>query len=437
MIWRGKSFSSQNRSLSKGLKEWLATAPAQLNILRLWTVVLNAGLKIMKLATRKFLVCLKYLPVCLGLILPGMTSLAGLSATPFFDDFNGTQLDTNQWVVMDKAWGVNNGGVVPDNVSVSNGVLHLTGHGDLYTGPVQGVNKKGRRVARVTRVGAAIYTVNYYASGSYEVRLKLPPHLGSCSALWTFHYEEAYPADPLYPELSQVGGLTVSNLLWIGLNAEQAGRLLQDISGDKAGRPAYMGASASGIYHTTRYFRNEVPTMDKFNLTEDFGKKMEIFTVLKNAASLEPLGSPEDGRYIVRNQEIDIETPTGLKNNPADISYGHDRFNTWVGQSDGEYTDNFDDTGHEMSDGQFHIYRFDWHTAGPTVLSPRVEFYIDGRCYQTNHTHIPTIGGRFTLGLWFPTWTGAPDFDTQSLDVDWVRITPFNESGDRWVKETE
>jgi len=60
-----------------------------------------------------------------------------------------------------------------------------------------------------------------------------------------------------------------------------------------------------------------------------------------------------------------------------------------------------------------------------------------GGCYQTNYTQIPTIGRRFTLGLWFPTWTGEPDFDTEMLEVSWVKITPFNESADVWVKETE
>jgi hypothetical protein len=366
-----------------------------------------------------------------------VSAQTGPTSSPFFDDFNGTQLDASRWTVMQQAWGINNGGVVRDNVTVSNGILHLTGHGDLYTGPVHGVNRKGQRTDRVTRVGAAICTTNYYASGKYEVRMKLPQHLGACSAIWTFHYEEAYPGDPLYAELAQVGGLTISNLSWIGLNSTQAGSLLEDITGQKGSRPPYLEASTNGIYHTTDYFRAHVPDVSRLDLEQDFGKKLEIYTVLKNAASLEPLGSSGDGHYLVRNQEIDIETPTGLKTNLPDISFGHDRFNTWVGEGPGEYTDNFDDLGQIMNDGQFHVFRFDWHTAGPTVLSRRVEFYIDGKCYQINYTHIPTIGGRFTLGLWFPTWTGAPNFDTESLDVDWVRITPFNESGDRWVKETE
>ena len=338
---------------------------------------------------------------------------------------------------MEKAWGINNGGVVSDNVTVSNGILHLTGHGDLYTGTVHGVNRKGQRIERVTRVGAAICTTNYFASGKYEVRMKLPQQLGACSALWTFHYEEAYPGNSLYAELAQVGGLTVSNLLWIGLTSAEASSLLNDISGKMKDRPPYLEKPVNGIYRTTDFFRTKVLDIGGLDLAQDFGKKLEIYAVLKNAASLEPLGSSEDGYYLVRNQEIDIETPTGLKTNFSDISYSHARFNTWVGQSTGEFTDNFDYLGQAMNDGQFHIFRFDWHTASPTVLAQRVEFYIDGKCYQTNYTHIPAIGGRFTLGLWFPTWTGAPDFDNQSLDVDWVRITPFNESGDRWVKETE
>jgi len=360
-----------------------------------------------------------------------------LISTPFFDDFNGTNLDATRWIIMEKAWGIKNGGVVHDNVIVSNGILHLIGHGDLYTGKIHGVNKKGQRIEGTTRVGAAIYTTNYYASGKYEVRMKLPSQLGACSAIWTFHYEEAYPGDPLYAKLAKVGGLTVSNLLWIGLTPTEADNLIKDISGKNEVRLPYLYPPVNGIYHTTEYFRTKVPDINRLDLKQDFGKKLEIYTVLKNAASLEPIGSKENGYYIVRNQEIDIETPSGLKGNLSDISYSHDRFNTWVGQSTGEFTDNFDDLGHAMNDGRFHVYRFDWHTGNQTISSKRVEFYIDGKCYQTNYTHIPTIGGRFTVGLWFPTWTGSPNFDTQSLDIDWVRITPFNENGDQEMKETE
>lgn len=377
--------------------------------------------------------CLRILPV----LFCGTTlAVFGFESAQFYDGFNGPGLDTNRWIVMKQQWGVNNGGVVPDNVVVSNGVLHLIGHGDLYAGPVHGVNKKKQRADRVTRVGAAIETADYFASGRYEVRMRLPRELGACSAIWTFHYEEAYPGTPLYGKLSQAGGLTAGNLLQIGLSSDEANSLLSDLSEELPSRPAYLRKSGDGIYYTTDYFRKHVLTVNKFNIRNGFGRKAAIFTALCNAVSLQPEGNKEDGQYLVRNQEIDIETPTALKT-PSPITYGHARFNTWVGENTGEYTDNFDALDHPMNDGQFHVYRFDWHTGGADGQPPRVEFYVDDKCYQTNYTHVPTIAGRFTLGLWFPTWTGSPNFDTQSLDINWVRITPFHERGDEWAKETE
>ena len=41
------------------------------------------------------------------------------------------------------------------------------------------------------------------------------------------------------------------------------------------------------------------------------------------------------------------------------------------------------------------------------MLSQRVEFYIDGILRRTNYAHVPTIGGRFWIGLWFPAWAGS------------------------------
>lgn len=117
----------------------------------------------------------------------------------FYDDFNGDTLDTDKWLIAKKAWGGDNGGVVPENVSVSNGTLKLEGHGLNYTGDVKGVGKK-RKDGTLT--GACIATKEYYASGSYEVVAKVAPDLGACSAFWTFEYEEIYEGqegyDPKY-----------------------------------------------------------------------------------------------------------------------------------------------------------------------------------------------------------------------------------------------
>jgi len=108
-----------------------------------------------------------------------------------FDDFtNG--IDPEHWLIADKAWGGDNGGVVPTNVDVVDGIVRLAAHGDLYTGDVLGHGD------RTSRVGATIVTRDYYASGRYEVRARVPQTLGAASAFWSYHYIEYHPAQPEY-----------------------------------------------------------------------------------------------------------------------------------------------------------------------------------------------------------------------------------------------
>ena len=127
-------------------------------------------------------------------------SAAEQTTDEFYDDFSSGTLDPDKWLVAYKNWGGKvtengekvdyNGGVIPQNVSVQNGKLVLTGNGNLYQGDLKGVNKDGSQRADGKRTGAAIATKDYYASGSYEVVAKVSPELGACSAIWTFEYEE-------------------------------------------------------------------------------------------------------------------------------------------------------------------------------------------------------------------------------------------------------
>lgn len=265
----------------------------------------------------------------------------------FYDDFSSGELDSTKWIIANKAWGENNGGVVPQNIKISNGTLKLEGHGDKYTGDVEGINRPNG-----TRTGAAIMTKEYYGSGSYEVVAKVAPYLGACSAIWTFEYEEYYPGDDKYKELA-------------------------------------------------------------------------------------PDGVP----YYVVNHEIDIEMPGRPSTKVENVSYEYALCNTWVGEREGEHTTGYTKLPSAQNDGVFHKYRFDWHT-GDENETPRVEFYIDDVLVRTNTTHIPTNKGRLWIGLWFPNgWAETPDFDTAVFEIDSVKITPFNESGDtepneRWEKPT-
>jgi beta-glucanase (GH16 family) len=269
----------------------------------------------------------------------------------FFDDFSDGLVPA-RWLVAEKNWGGQlgkrmsyNGGVLADNVVVRGGKLILTANGNLYDGPIRGMNKDGSRRTDGKRTGAAVATRAYFGSARYEVRMKVAPVLGVCTSVWTFHYQEYYPGHSLFKRMP-VGG--------------------------------------------------------------------------------------ED--YYAVNHEIDIEMPGRPQAAHSNISFDRALLNTWIGENDEEYSVSYTDLGAPQDDNQFHTYRFDWHTGGGGQ-TPRVDFYVDDRLVQTNKNHVPSLAGRLWIAAWFPNgWAGKPHFNTANLEIDWVRITPFREAGDRWME---
>lgn len=117
----------------------------------------------------------------------GDTSAAGI----FYDKFE-TTLDTSKWKAMQGIWGQNanaayqHGGVIKENAYTYNGVAILRSLGDLYSGPLKGVNGRG------TRIGGVITTRQRFASGRYEVKMKVlqAPDMGVLSSAWTFWFKK-------------------------------------------------------------------------------------------------------------------------------------------------------------------------------------------------------------------------------------------------------
>ncbi len=270
-------------------------------------------------------------------IVPIPVIAANNASDIFYEDFSGDILNSDKWLIAEKNWGgtvtVNgktedyNGGVIAENVTLSNGNLVLTGLGNYYDGELRGINRDQSRRGDGKRCGGAIATREYFGSGSYEIRAKIAPELGCCSAMWTFEYEEHY-----------------------------------------------------------------------------FEDKLQIV-----------------------NHEIDIEFPGRDEN--GNFSLSHALCTTWTGESDNEHKTAIPYCGNQ-ADGEFHTYRFDWHTGSETEI-PRVDYYFDDVLTYTSYDFIPTNESRFWLGLWFPkNWAGTPDFEQTEFEVDYVRITPFHESGD-------
>lgn len=246
-----------------------------------------------------------------------------IKAQAFFDDFTSATVNTAEWNIANQVWGNvagrrSNGGVVPQNVRITNGNLVIEAHGNQYTGPVAGHGQN-------TRVGGAIYTKRQFASGSYEVRAKIVPNAGALSAFWTYYYEN-----------------------------------------------------------------------DNYN------------------------------------HEIDFEMPGRNQppNSPATSSLDYGLATSWRGVGAAQHKVNDVYFGNQV-DGNYHLYRFEWHTGG-NGQAARVEWYYDNRLVATNTDPavIPNHISNFWVGVWFPWWIAEPNFNTLYMYVDWVRITPFNEPND-------
>jgi beta-glucanase (GH16 family) len=132
------------------------------------------------------------------------------------------------------------------------------------------------------------------------------------------------------------------------------------------------------------------------------------------------------------NHEIDFEMPGHNQPpyGPADSDLNFGLATCWRGVGKDQYhtTDKY--FGNQ-ADGNYHLYRFEWHTGG-NGQEPRVEWYYDNVLIDLNKNlkEVPNHSASFWIGIWFPSWIKESNFDTDYMYVDWIRITPFNEAND-------
>ena len=114
------------------------------------------------------------------------------------------KVDPARWYLPRKRWGQGNNGVIPENVRVENGTLVVEAHGDQYDGPLGGYDgAKGR-------VGGVIVSKAFYASGRFEVSIRLPSPLpkGAVPAVWTYAFRAGKPdllSELDFPEFGKGG----------------------------------------------------------------------------------------------------------------------------------------------------------------------------------------------------------------------------------------
>lgn len=100
----------------------------------------------------------------------------------FYDGFE--TLNPESWIIGKGYWGVNNGGVSPENVFLTDdGQLLLRGLGSYCSkGDVEsyGAYKDG------CQCGACLVSRFAIGPGHYEISMKALPRQGACTAFWTY-----------------------------------------------------------------------------------------------------------------------------------------------------------------------------------------------------------------------------------------------------------
>jgi len=295
----------------------------------------------------------------------------------FFDDFSDGTLSPEKWLVSGKAWGGDNGGVAPENVilvpDMDEGkpiiALRLEAHGDLYDGDLV---HNGRK----TRVGAAIATRTYHASGRYEVRARVAPDFGTCTAFWPFHYIDHRMGEAPY---------------WHEPNPRRNTEIDWEFPTDLAG-------SDTGNFSFTKARTNSWGGQFGGEGGEHKGRK--ILTD-EQGAPLDLAVEALDGRY----HTFTIEWRSGEDLGDEAITRTRVGSVRWL--LDGRLVDELHDVEFGQGNVPFRAARF-WLG-----------------------TWFPSAGYADDVG-----WTGNPEFDVSAAHIAWVKITPFDEGRDTWVDET-
>jgi hypothetical protein len=314
------------------------------------------------------------------------------------------KIDPAKWYVPRNKWGNGTHGVVPENVRVAKDVVDGGGggrerdvlvceaHGDAYDGPVIGFG--GRR----TRVGGVIVSKAFFASGRFEVVMKVGSERGheggpadpvrpkgAVPAIWTYAYrfisvpkprmDQFVPESPLYNPLMKRYGIG-ANEYWSELDFPEYGkggqfdRAMYNTFCQNMHEPKLFDVSMAvdGLYHTyTTQWRTRL-------------------------APLEGVGDAQvvkhEGHWWVKDKAVPFEKYLG---NPLK-RIAADRYAVYAGE--------------------------------------RADHWIDGRKVAENTKYVPAMAAQLTMGVWLPDWAGPAKWKTARVSVASVRVWQFGDEGD-------
>ena len=272
--------------------------------------------------------------------------------------------------------------MVPENVRIARdevegrerNVLVCEAHGDLYDGPITGW--RGKR----TRVGGLLVTKSFFASGRYEIVMKVgTPRggqgeqtmpIGSVPAIWTYAYRYVSAATkannrfaatiPLYNPLMQVYG-GGANEYWSEIDFPELGK---------------QGDFRHGLYntfcqnqHDWRVF--DIPPIDDghyHTFTTDWRTTLKPLADVRDDQVVQ-----QKGLWWVQDTAVPFELYLG---NPLK-RLGKDRYAVYWGL--------------------------------------KAEHWLDGKRVGENTKHVPAMAAQLNLGVWLPAWSGPAPWKTSRV----------------------
>lgn len=318
----------------------------------------------------------------------------------FQEDWSSGKIDSKRWYVPRKKWGQGNYGVSPENVRIEKDkvdgkekqVLVCQANGDLYDGPVIGY--EGQR----TRVGGMVVTQEFFASGRYEVVMKIgSPEKneggpedptrpkGAVPAIWTYGYRyvsvpkegmnEFHKMEPLYNPNMKAYGEGV-NEYWSEIDFPEFGK---------------NGDFDKALYNTFLQNKHQTRTFD-----------------------VKPM---IDGKYHTlttewRTKLIPIEGVTD-----AQVTKKGDFY--WVQDNAVPFNKYFGNPLKRLGRDKYAVYAGD-----------KADHYLDGKKVAENPTFVPSMAAQLTMGVWLPGWGGPAPWKQSTVSFASVKIWQYGDEGD-------
>lgn len=335
----------------------------------------------------------------------------------FYEDFSSGKLSASKWRMFKKKWGSGNNGLVPElisfasdsvNGSAARPVLSLGIIGD--TSPagstIRGVNKVGgsyvSQTTAPTRVGSGICTSTEFGSGTFEVTMKIPnlsQAAGFAPSLWTFHYEEHYPAAG-----ASKNSVNPNDLLYRAASAESDG--------------------AGGWYATV----NSEIDQPEIGVSGDFTTALYTTYISEVETKSYKLSMPSAASYADNQYHKWSTTWRTQLRATSCTTFGTDPttkqlYCSQLGHADQGFAAKL------MTDGTHQIY------AGKSL-----QFSVDGTVLGSvtaDSAPITAVAARLCIAAWAPNWAGPAPFIQSDLKIAEVSITPVHDAGDIcWQNES-